>query len=255
MHTKPHYLYVHETASTNSWLSRMARQATPLPGGTVVYTHRQTAGRGQPGNSWEAEPGKNLTFSLLLRNPGVTAREQFLLSEAVSLAIVGVVRALGVEAAVKWPNDIYCGDRKLCGILIEHSLSGADIAHSIVGVGLNVNQTVFTSDAPNPVSLAQLTGGEHDLETQLRQVSEAIVSSCAFGGEARRQALHGRYMACLYRNDCRPHPFALPDGTALVAAIAGVEPNGTLVLRHANDDTLHRYAFKEVKHIINNITL
>ena len=124
-----------------------------------------------------------------------------------------------------------------------------------MGVGLNVNQTVFCSDAPNPVSLALLTGREHDLDALLRQVCEAIVSYCQFGSEADRQALHEQYMACLYRNDGREHPFALPDGTPLRATIAGVQRDGMLVLRHSSDAALHRYAFKEVKHQINNIAL
>lgn len=250
--TMLHYIHVRSTASTNSYLSRLAAQ---LPGDTVICTHHQTAGRGQRGNSWEAEPGKNLTFSLLLKHPDVLPREQFLISEAVSLAITQAVAELGVEATVKWPNDIYCGDRKLCGILIEHVLDPGGIAHTVVGVGLNVNQTTFVSDAPNPVSLAQLTGGELDVEALLRQVCEGIVALCHFGSDSDRQALHERYLKHLYRNDGREHPFALPDGTPLRATIAGVERDGMLVLRHSSDNSLHRYAFKEVKHIINNITL
>ncbi len=244
----PHYLHIRETASTNTYLSRLA---ATLPDATVVYTHHQTAGRGQKGNSWEAEPGKNLTFSMLLKHPDVAVREQFLLSEAVTLAIADVVATLGVDAAVKWPNDIYCGDGKLCGILIEHSLQGQAIAHSIVGVGLNVNQLKFVSDAPNPVSVAQITGREHDLEALLRQVCQRIADYCHFGSADQRAALHHRYLERLYRNDGREHPFALPDGTRLMATIADVAPDGMLALRHRDDGSVHHYAFKEVKHIIN----
>ena len=247
----PRYILLHETASTNTYLSRMANI---LPGGTVIYTHRQTAGRGQKGNSWEAQPGKNLTFSMLLKRPGVPVRSQFLLSEAVSMAIVEVVSQWVDDVKVKWPNDIYCGDRKLCGILIENSLDGDGIAHTIVGVGLNVNQMAFVSDAPNPVSLAQLAGREFDLEDLLHQVCERIEQLCDFGDDAQRQSLHERYVAALYRNDGRPHPFALPDGTPMMATIAGVEPDGMFVLRHA-DGSEHHYAFKEVKHVINELTL
>ena len=246
------YLLVDETASTNTHLSRLAHT---LPDATVVYTHHQTAGRGQKGNTWEAEPGKNLTFSLLLKHPDVAPRNQFLISEAVSLAIAETVADLGVKATVKWPNDIYCGDRKLCGILIEHSLEGGAIAHSVIGVGLNVNQRTFVSDAPNPVSLAQLIGHDIDLETLLHRVCELMVSLCHFGSEMDRQALHARYVSRLYRHDGGEHPFALPDATMLMATIEDVEPDGILCLRHSADGTLHRYAFKEVKHIINDLTL
>lgn len=248
----PHYIHVRETASTNSHLSRLAAH---LPDATVLYTHRQTAGRGQKGNSWEAEPGKNITLSLLIKQPDVAVRDQFLISEATSLAVVDVVGEMGVHATVKWPNDIYFGDKKLGGILIEHSLSGNAIAHTIVGLGLNVNQTVFVSDAPNPVSLAQLTGTEYDLDTIMRQLGERITKFCHFGSNDERQALHTRYLSRLYRNDGCEHPFALPDGTTFMATIVDVGRDGMLTLKHSNDGTTHQYAFKQVKHIINNVTL
>lgn len=248
----PRYILVKETASTNTYLSRMA---AILPGGTVIYTHRQTAGRGQKGNSWEAEPGKNLTFSMLVSRPAVPVRSQFLISEAVSIAIVEVVSRWADDVRVKWPNDIYCGDRKLCGILIENSLDAEGIVHSIIGVGLNVNQTTFVSDAPNPVSLAQVAGQELDLESLLHQVCERIEQLCdSLSDEAVRSALHERYSRVLYRNDGRPHTFSLPDGKPLQATIVRVDPDGMLTLRHA-DGLEHRYAFKEIKHVINDFTL
>ena len=246
------YIQVDAIASTNTYL---LRRAGSLPDATVVYTHCQTAGRGQKGNAWEAEPGKNLTFSMPIKHPDVEPRRQFLISEAVSLAIVDEVMAMGVEERVKWPNDIYCGDRKLCGILIEHSLEHSAIAHSVIGVGLNVNQRVFVSDAPNPVSLVQLTGCETDLEALLHRVCERMLSLCQFGSDADRLALHARYVSRLYRRDGREHRFALPDGTELLAVIEDVEQEGDLCLRHSADGMLHRYAFKEVKHMINDLSL
>ena len=248
----PHYIHVRETASTNSHLARLAAH---LPDATVLYTHCQTAGRGQKGNSWEAEPGKNITLSLLIKQPDVAVRDQFLISEAVALAVVDVVDKMGIHATVKWPNDIYCGDKKLGGILIEHSLMGNAIGHTIVGLGLNVNQTVFVSDAPNPVSLAQLTGTEHDLDAIMRQLGERITQLCHFGSDDERQALHERYLSRLYRNDGCEHPFALPDGTTFTASIVDVGRDGMLTLKHSTDGTIHQYAFKQVKHIINNVTL
>ena len=251
----PQYTLLESTASTNTYL---AEHAASLPHGMVVYTHHQTAGRGQKGNSWEAEPGKNLTFSMLLRRPAIAVKQQFAISEAVSLAIAEVAGALVPDVKVKWPNDIYCGDRKLCGILIEHSLEDGAIAHTIAGVGLNVNQLHFCSDAPNPVSLAQITGHQLDLDALLRGVCERIEQLCDFASPDHPglEALHSRYLQALYRHDGQEHPFALaqPDGQHIEATIHTVEPDGMLVLRH-RDGTLHRYAFKEVKHIISNITL
>lgn len=250
------YILLHQTASTNTYLKRMAAL---LPNGTVVYTHHQTAGRGQKGNSWEAEPGKNLTFSMLLKRPGVAAARQFCLSEAVSLAIVDAVdaRCAGGGVAVKWPNDIYWRNRKLCGILLELSLAGSGIDYMVAGVGLNVNQERFVSDAPNPVSLKQITGRDTDLDALLRDVCsriEQLCAQCAQGPEAVA-ALHSRYLGRLYRNDGKPHTFALPGGERFEATISRVMPDGMLVLRHEATGQEHTYAFKEVSHVIDSSVL
>ncbi|MBQ2484654.1 MAG: biotin--[Muribaculaceae bacterium] len=247
----PRYIHIAEVASTNTYL---AGTAAVLPGGTVIYTSRQTAGRGQKGNSWESEPGKNLTFSMLLKRPPVAPQRQFAISEAVSVAIVDVLNTLGDGFAIKWPNDIYWHDRKLAGILIEHSLVEGAIAHSIIGVGLNVNQTLFVSNAPNPVSLAQITGREYDLEALLHQLCERMEALCALPGDEAIAELHTRYRAMLYRADGQPHSFATPAGQPFMATIVDVAPDGMLTLRH-DDGTEHSYAFKQVQHIIGNTQL
>lgn len=249
----PHYLKVSQTASTNTYLSRLA---ATLPGGTVIYTPCQTAGRGQKGNSWESEEGKNLTFSLLLKHPPVKARDQFYLSEAAALA---VVEALGAEAGdgftVKWPNDVYWRDKKICGMLIENSLDGTDIATCIIGIGINVNQQAFVSDAPNPMSLINITGREHNLDALMRQVCSRIEKTVeTLADDNARQDLHNRYMAALYRNDGDRHPYEDAAGNRFMASVADIAPDGTLTLLH-EDGTRHGYLFKEVRHIINDIVL
>ena len=249
----PHYIKVSQTASTNTYLSRLA---ATLPGGTVIYTPSQTAGRGQKGNSWESEDGKNLTFSMLLKRPPVKARDQFYLSEAAALAVVEALTAeAGDGFAVKWPNDVYWQDKKICGMLLENSLDGSDIATCIVGIGLNVNQERFLSDAPNPVSLINITGREHDLEALLKRVCariEQLVDS--LDDDNARADLHQRYMAALYRNDGQLYPWEDAAGHRLMASVAGIAPDGTLTLLH-EDGTRHDYLFKEVKHIIEGISL
>ena len=249
----PHYIKVSQTASTNTYLSRLA---ATLPGGTVIYTPSQTAGRGQKGNSWESEDGKNLTFSLLLKRPPVKARDQFYLSEA---AAVAVVEALSAEAgdgfSVKWPNDVYWQDKKVCGMLLENSLDGSDIAHCVVGIGINVNQECFVSDAPNPVSLINITGHQHDLMALLKRVCsriEHLVDS--LGDNNARSSLHQQYMSALYRNDCQLHPYEDNTGHQFMASVANIAPDGTLTLQH-QDGTCHDYLFKEVKHVINDSVL
>ena len=249
----PHYIKVNQTASTNTYLSRLA---ATLPGGTVIYTPCQTAGRGQKGNSWESEDGKNLTFSLLLKRPPVKARDQFYLSEAAALAVVD---ALSTEAgdgfSVKWPNDVYWRDQKICGMLIENSLDGSDIATCIIGIGINVNQQVFVSDAPNPVSLVNITGKEHDLELLLKRVCSQIENTVeGLADDDARRDLHERYMAVLYRNDGEQHPYEDATGYRFMASVAGIAPDGTLTLLH-EDGTRRDYLFKQVRHIINNTVL
>ena len=244
----PHYIKVSQTASTNTYLSRLA---ATLPGGTVIYTPSQTAGRGQKGNSWESEDGKNLTFSMLLKRPPVKARDQFYLSEAAAIAVVEALTAeAGDGFAVKWPNDVYWQDKKVCGMLLENSLDGSGIAHCVVGIGINVNQERFVSDAPNPVSLINITGREHDLMALLKGVCariEQLVDSLA--DDNARVDLHQRYMAALYRNDGQLHPYEDAAGHRFMASVDGIAPDGTLTLRH-EDGTRHDYLFKQVKHII-----
>ncbi len=249
----PHYIKVSQTASTNTYLSRLA---ATLPGGTVIYTPSQTAGRGQKGNSWESEDGKNLTFSLLLKRPPVKARDQFYLSEAAALAVVEALSAeAGDSFTVKWPNDVYWQDKKACGMLIENSLDSSDIATSIVGIGINVNQEHFLSDAPNPVSLINITGREHDLMALLKRVCSRIEQLVESLGDANaRTDLHQRYMAALYRNDGQLHPYEDAAGNRFIAMVTGIAPDGTLTLRH-EDGTTHDYLFKEVRHIINDTVL
>lgn len=244
----PRYILVHRTASTNSYLSKMVMM---LPGGTVIHTPEQTAGRGQKGNTWESETGKNVIFSMLIKNPSVPVASQFYISEAVSVAIVEVLSQYIDGFSIKWPNDIYHDDRKVCGILIEHSIMGSSINHSILGVGINVNQVEFKSDAPNPVSLAQLLDRDVDVDDVLHQVCEAIEKRCAFDAYTNDafDALHNEYLSLLYRKDGEYHRFVLPEGDEFDAKIAEVEPTGMLVLERENG-IQERFAFKEVGFVI-----
>lgn len=234
-----------ETASTNTYIDNLDN-SEPQPEGCVVITHRQTAGRGQRGNSWEAEPGRNLTFSYLLRPEGVAPQEQFVLSQAVSLAVVDVLSRYTDGFSVKWPNDIYYNDSKIAGILIEHCLSGATISRTIVGIGLNINQQQFVSDAPNPISLSQITGEQYDLDAILAEVLEATSLRYAMC-EADRATLQRDYHAALYRREGF-HTYRDAKGV-FEAAIKGVLPDGHLLLIDA-DGCEHRYAFKEVAFVL-----
>lgn len=225
----------------------------PLPGRgepvRFVATAEQTAGRGQKGNSWEAEPGRNLTFSAVWHPEGVAPVEQFAISEAVALAVVDLLSKYGIEAKVKWPNDIYVADRKICGILIEHSLLGNEITRTIAGVGINVNQEKFVSNAPNPVSMKQLTGVKYDLATLMREYAEALVRRLDIVAEAEgRRRHHEEYKSKMWRFDSTPHPFRdTASGKIYHGEILDVELSGMLHIRSFDDENRYRYAFKEVE--------
>ena len=234
-----------ECDSTNTVLSSMPEAAS----GTVVATRRQTAGRGQRGNSWESEPDKNLTFSQLLMPRMLPAARQFELSMIVSLAIADSIDAHlpdGIRTCVKWPNDIYIGREKVCGILIENRLTGSRIERAIVGAGINVNQRVFTSDAPNPTSIIHHNGGtETELGALLKEVCGLIDSRmAAYEAAPEPEALKQAYMKRLMRTSGR-HLFSDAVHGTFEACICDVDFDGTLTLSNGC-----RYAFKEVIFII-----
>ena len=150
---QPKYIYLEEVGSTNDFLRQYEGDEEMV----VAWTDFQHAGRGQGANHWESECGKNLTFSILIHPDNVLAHEQYIISMAVAATMRKYLsQVLSEEVYIKWPNDIYVGDQKVGGILIENRLAGNHIRDCVIGIGLNVNQTEFRSDAPNPVSMAQL---------------------------------------------------------------------------------------------------
>lgn len=161
--------------STSTELRRRM-SAEELPHGYCISADFQTAGHGQATNHWESEDGKNLLFSLLLRPSVIPASEQFVITEIVTLAIINALQDyIRQRITIKWPNDIYVGDKKLCGILIENALCGPVIDTCIVGIGININQELFTSDAPNPISLKQLNGRDNDREEIFEEIYQNIL--------------------------------------------------------------------------------
>lgn len=248
------YIRLDTADSTNSRLAAM----TEAPHATVLCAREQTAGRGQRGNTWEAEPGRNLTLSMLLRPDSLEAHSQFAVSEAVALGVALTLdRYLGADTptAIKWPNDIYVGDRKICGILIENTLAGRRIERSIAGIGLNVNQKRFVSDAPNPVSMAQIAGHEFPLDQVMTTLCSEIAalfdrhiaSGCL-------ESLHELYIARLWRREGL-HPYRdTATGERFLAAIDSIGPMGHLTLRDASG-SLRTFAFKEVKSEIDTLLL
>ncbi len=249
---RPNIVHLAETSSTSDVLRQMALNGQAEADFTSVVADFQTSGRGQVGNHWESEAGANLLFSTIFHPCQCDVSRQFMISMAVALAVCDVLAPLLPHSArkvlkVKWPNDIYVGDSKICGILVENQLSGRLIASSIVGVGLNVNQTLFRH-APNPVSVKLLTGAD----TPVAPLADSLILALRLRLYAVSQGLDSQvmsdYWAALYRADGCFHLFATPD-SRFSARIVGVAPDGRLTLE--TDQAERRtFLFKEVETVI-----
>jgi BirA family biotin operon repressor/biotin-[acetyl-CoA-carboxylase] ligase len=221
-----------------------------LPHGYCISADFQTSGHGQATNRWESEDGKNLLFSLLLRPTVIPAAEQFVITELVTLAIINALQDyIRQQITIKWPNDIYVGDKKLCGILIENALCGPTIDTCIVGIGININQELFVSDAPNPVSLKQLNGRDNDRGEILAEIYQNILNYYDYLADNWqnndiKQSLHYEYMNNLYRRTGY-HNYSTPEGEHFRAEIENIGPQGHLTLRLESGEQ-RIFAFKEV---------
>ena len=237
--------------STNTYLRELNGGDPDYDYEVAVATY-QTAGRGQKGNSWESEAGKNLLFSILAHPCSIKVQEQFYISEAIALAVSdSVIAAIGPEYAggvsVKWSNDVYWNDYKMAGILIENTLQGSSILDTVVGVGLDVNQEVFVSDAPNPISLKNITGRDFDIEALLNDITDRFIGYMEMGADARPK-VDQLYRDRLYRREGY-HKFRDEKGE-FSARIEGIRPDGCLML--LTETAEHRvYEFKQVQFILN----
>jgi len=226
-------MYIANTNSTNTLLKQLAAEGNPPE---FIYAGYQTAGRGQTGNGWESEANKNLLCSILLPPD----KNLHFLNIAVGVAMI---RIIGEDFTIKWPNDIYYRDKKVAGILVENAIIGNEIRYSIAGIGLNVNQTTFVSDAPNPISLKQIRGQEYDIERLMNQLLEAVHSVLS----EPEQDVWAYYKSHLYRREGF-WPFEDKKGR-FEAAIQDVLPTGEIVLRDTNGQ-IRQYEFKQIKYIL-----
>lgn len=241
-----------ETGSTNNYLSQLCNeQEAAVKEFTTVIAERQTAGKGQRGNSWESEGYRNLTFSFVLYPTFVEARRQFLLSQFISLSIKEELDEWTEGISIKWPNDIYWHEKKICGILIENDLAGHHIGRCIAGIGVNINQEVFRSDAPNPVSLKQITGQEHDryliLARIMKRIAHYYLLLQASPADDVARNIAGRYARALFRKEGF-HRYADAEGEFL-ARLLRVEPDGRFFLED-REGRERGYLFKEVQYLL-----
>lgn len=246
-------MYIKQTNSTNTWLKEH-------PECDVVWTSWQTAGRGQAGNSWESEDGKNVLFSMRLTRPEVAVDKQFALTMMVSVAVRKVVRALlpNDDVAIKWPNDIYVGNKKICGILIESRIAEKNVEEAIIGIGLNVNQTEWHNGAPNPTSVKLQSGAETDIAQVSSALEQTIREQLSLLG--RPEELKQHYLAALYRfgqkawyaeREVSLTPSKIltdKQDEAFEATIIDVTEQGELVLQAGTEKK--KYHFKEIQFIL-----
>ena len=229
-------MYIKTTNSTSTLLKELLAKGEWPEGEGFLYAGYQTAGRGQTGNRWESEAEKNLLCSILLPPD----KNLYFLNIAVGVALL---RVIGDAFTIKWPNDIYYGDKKAAGILIENAIIGNEIKYSIAGIGLNVNQTEFRSDAPNPISLKQIYGTEFAIDQLMNQVLEAVNKVL----NEPEEVVWAYYKSHLYRREGF-WPFEDQNGT-FEARIVDVLPTGEIVLRDQQGKE-RKYHFKQIRYVI-----
>ena len=271
MKNKHDIMWLEEVDSTNE---EARRRISDIDNLSVLSSFRQTAGRGQRGNKWSSAPGENLTFSIILKFAAYAAHDQFAISEIAALSVVDFLAAHDIEAKIKWPNDIYVGDKKICGILIENTLRGNSLSHSIVGIGLNVSQRVFDPSLPNPTSMALChpERSEGSLPLLLNRFMDIFKEYCnlqlnSTDGLSRLRTL---YLAQMWRKDVTARFVDYTDmpsghidgpivptysgqeniGMEFSGIIRGLSDVGNLLVEDISDGVVREFAFKEIGYIL-----
>lgn len=240
-------VFMPECHSTNTYALQLCQQKQSLEG-TVVITNNQTAGRGQRGNTWEAEPGTNLTFSIILKPTFMLATEQFMLNRAVSLGIANFLRSqLPKAVRIKWPNDMLVQEKKICGVLIENVIQGSAISASVVGIGLNVNQHRFSIERATSLHLE--TGILYDLSIMLDELLHCIETYWLMLRERHYEALNEQYLEQLFAKD---EPRQFRTGTEIFeGTITGVDVVGRLIINTSAGERV--FGMKEVEFVFRDV--
>jgi len=206
----------------------------------------QTSGKGHHGNQWQSEPGMNLLFSILLKPKFLAIENAFHLSRISSLSVIDVLDNLDVSSKIKWPNDILIGKRKVCGILIENCMQGEKILHTVIGIGLNINQDAFSPLMPAATSLVLEKGCHYDMHILLEHFRDTLESWYQVLSNGHTERITGAYMNRLYRLN---EPAMYSDGSGeFMARITDVLPGGELELSKEGGGS-QRYGFKEIEYL------
>lgn len=233
-----------ETGSTNRYLNELI-QSEDIPDGTVVVAGYQTAGQGLAGTTWFSEPGSNLLMSVVFRPAFLPVQKIYVISKAMALAIKDFLHDHGISSKIKWPNDIYVGDHKISGALIENSLRGNQLLQSICGIGLNVNQQIFPSSIPNPISMKLITGKTYSVDDCLKDICRRLEMRYLQIKSQNFNLINNDYLKSLYRFYEMREYETTPAGK-FFGQIIDVEDDGKLVLKKDNG-VIQRFAFKEIR--------
>jgi BirA family biotin operon repressor/biotin-[acetyl-CoA-carboxylase] ligase len=240
-------IFIKNISSTNTHASKLLYNGPAPSEGTIFYTNYQSAGKGQMGNRWESEDGKNLLFSLILFPDLILPEDQFIISMAVSLGICDFLSEVVPDCKIKWPNDIYIRNDKIAGVLIENAINGNRIESSVIGIGLNINQTTFIGDAPNPVSLKMITGKDYDTEICLKLLAGCLDQRYKQLLSGKNDEISDRYISLLYRLN-EWHRFST--GSRIFSGkIVSVTHNGHLLVEDENS-TILEFSLKEISFVL-----
>jgi BirA family transcriptional regulator, biotin operon repressor / biotin---[acetyl-CoA-carboxylase] ligase len=235
-------IWLKKTDSTNQYLQDMLKK-TKIPEGTMVIAEEQTLGRGQRGNHWESSTGENLTFSFVIYPDFLELKNQFMLSKIIALALFDLLKRYTGDVKIKWPNDIYIGKKKVAGILLENVIKGTKLSNTIVGIGLNINQKIFSEALPFASSLSLETGNDYKLPTILNELISNLNSRYNELKKAKYEKLNQQYLNALYQF-MQFHDYSA-NNEVFNAKIVGIEDDGRLCLSTSNNELL-KFAFKEV---------
>ena len=229
--------------STNDYATLLLSNSNPNEG-TVIWALYQSKGRGQIGSKWEAEPGDNLLMSVILKPRFLLASQQFVLNIVASLAVRSALEEFEIQAQIKWPNDIYVGNRKICGILVQNILQGKSIKNSVIGIGLNANQKSFDTSLPNPTSILQIKGKSVDLQSLKSTVCRHLQDYYKSLQTDGYNVLKEEYERHLYLKGASAM-YTINDET-IEGKILGISDCGKLILDEG--DKVKEYNLREIKY-------
>jgi len=236
-------IWLEKTNSTNRFVKSLLLNSE-VKSGTIISAKEQTNGKGQLSNIWHTEPNKNLTFSLYIE-PNIKAIHQFYISKIIALSIFEFISNITKNVKIKWPNDIYVNDEKIAGILIENTIQGDIITKSIIGVGININQTIFDKSLPNPISLKMITNKTYNLNDLLIEINNLIKDK--LNNLHQFQTTDIKYNDLLYKLN-EDSLFNDQNGNIFSGIIVGTEQDGRIKIKTQN--LIKRFGFHEIKYIL-----